>query len=187
MKHINHLWPALVAVPVLLFLFGTPHASRVEIDLDGELGNGPDTMEVAVGDFVDASIWFVGGEDAAMSFNTIICADSALDYHSTVYETPSCMTTYPPEFPLPDCVSLAATDFCFSCYYQPFELATVTYQAITEDFPVALEVDLANSSYFSCEIFESVTPDSTVDAYVRILPTTSTGRSSWGSVKALFR
>ena len=157
----------------------------VELDLDGVLGNGPDTIDVAVGAEVDVDVWLLGG-NPLFSFDLVLCnPGGTVEYQGTEYHAPPAWTVYPPEFSQIDCVRILGVDWSYEPFGQPAHTATITYWTTTEDAFAVIEVDSENSEVIYADL--SLAPiDSTVRAHIRIGPT-ATECPTWGSIKKLFR
>jgi len=175
-----------LAVLGIAFLTSSAFAEQiVELDLDGVLGNGPDTIEVAVGAEVDVEVWLLGGI-ALFSFDLTICNPGpTLIYQGMEYHAPAGWTVYPPEFPQVGCVRIVGVDFATIPFAQPAHAATITYLAVVEGVLAEIEVDTV-SSWVTDFYLQPVPIDSTVIARIRIGPTAA-DRPTWGSVKQMFR
>ncbi len=176
----------IVAAGLLLLLADVVVAEQAaELDLDGILGNGPDTTSVPLGTTVEVDVWLVGG-DPLWGFQIMVCnADGNLQFESVVYNTSPSWTNFPPEFPSPNCVTITAADFTSDPLPQPDMVATMIYTAIVDHSLAELSVDKDSSSV----LYQDIVPrqiEVSVDAFVQI-GAIGTNQSTWGNVKTLFR
>ena len=154
--------------------------------MDGQFGNGPDSLIVSHGDSLIVDVWIEGdgfGPDF-IGFGVFIVDNGTLDLVTgEVY--PSSWT------PLPitedgDTVYTGAFDMSLSgIWVSPFHAASLVYEVAAESGFGSLEVDLINSIWH--DNFAIVTFDGSVGAHLEIQGTSATGESSWGDVKQLFR
>jgi len=174
----------IALVAVLLVASGTAAEQIVELDLDGILGNGPDTVAVLVGDDVPVDIWFIG-DNGLLGWTAVICnPDGALEFQEVVYHTPDYWVQEPPSFPLPGCVELYSSGG-IEWEPQPLHGATITYHAAVDQAIGELVVNIEMSFYLDTYLNYGP-PDGSVPAFIRIGPTAA-DRPTWGSVKRLFR
>ncbi|MFH1276820.1 MAG: hypothetical protein ABIK65_00345 [Candidatus Eisenbacteria bacterium] len=157
----------------------------VELDLDGVIGNGPDIESALVSDLVYVDVWVFGPGPLFAVGLTICNLDGALEYEGAAGNLPPgwIMT---PLLPPGICFDIGAIDISFtSPVALPWLFFTVTYHAAVDDAYGHIIVDLEQSGWMDSGFQSGVFSDF-VGAGVRI-GATSTDRSSWGSVKSLFR
>jgi len=183
-------------IPLLLLSLGVmwnPALAEqiVELDLDGVMGNGPDTVEVEAGDLLSVDVWF-RGEPALLAWWVTIChPDGGLvlcDYEDYI---PDSWTLTPLHAPFPDCDAAGATNFNFDCLvmWQPTRVLTIVYQAGSAGGPTSLVVDELESGWLDPCVSDQLdwaTVDDVIGATV-LVGTTDTESPNWGSVKKLFR
>ncbi len=171
---------AAVAVPSL------GHSEYVaELDVDGQLGNGPDTVSVGVGQEIWTSVW-LHGPQGLFGFEVVVCnPDHSLQYASATYNVPESWTM-PPGWPPYGCGDLWAIDFTFS---QPIALSwkigEVRFVAALDQSLAILNVILEESGWLSTG-YATGHVDDYVGAVVQV-GSTATDESSWGAIKTLFR
>lgn len=159
----------------------------VELDVDGQFGNGPDTLIVSQGDSLIVDVWIEGdgfGQSFG-SFGVYIVDNGALTLTGGEIIPPS----WSPLVPISetgDTVIVAAYDPFLVGLPGPSEhAASLVYEVAAESGIGSLEVDLTRSLYAVDFSFASF--DGSVGAHVEIQGTSAAGESSWGNVKQLFR
>lgn len=174
-------------------VMGTAVATEmVELDLDGVLGNGPDTLAVAAGDFVPVNVWFVG-DGSLLAFDMYICnPEGAMVFLELAYLTPGTWTNEDPEEAPGGCVKFFSLDMGFDGMGQPAGVATATYWAAADN--AIAEVAVGDGTEFLALLpgggIASGAIDGSVSAFVRIGDPgspTGTRETTWSSVKGLFR
>ncbi|MBM3320383.1 MAG: hypothetical protein FJY73_06875 [Candidatus Eisenbacteria bacterium] len=182
----SFLVASLLAAPLVLARTN----AAIELDLDGVLGNGPDTIEAFIGEDVRLDLWWVGDLPSPrimVAASTVCSPGDALVYVATEYHLPAYWESYPPDFPSPGCVSLATyTINWFGCIEWPFCHATITFRAAAEGSIAELASDVAGSVLMTCTSWTYYYAAWPSKAYVRI-GSTETESSSWGSLKRLFK
>jgi hypothetical protein len=162
----------------------------VELDLDGTVENGPDTLLVATGDTVNVDVWVrgSGGEwDYIELVQVTLCnPDGALEYLGWTLggDVAWCLGTHPWSNQDEECVTMRGDgSFHFCGIPAPFLFAEVMFRVAGEEGFGEVTVDLARSGWWFGS--EGYFVDG-IGGVVEIRPT-SAERSSWTSVKALFR
>lgn len=157
----------------------------LELDLDGVLGNGPDTLEVGLGDVVEVDVWLSGGR-TLMGFDLIVCNhDAVLDFQSAEYHTPGTWGDEPALETGEGCVGVATWAYAAEFLDQPVMPVTLAYWAVQDKAVAFLDVE-AESSMVWYEDYSSSYITNGVGAYVRV-GSVATSSSTWGMVKQLFR
>ncbi len=177
------LWLPALAIPLM---FGEANGQvSGELDLDGVVGNGPDTIQVAVGEIISVDVWVLGPTPIISAGITLCNIDGALEFQGAASNLPATWTVSPMWVPGP-CKSLSATDFSFS---NPVSLPrlfhTFTYHAAVDQALASIRLDLNLSGWMNSSL-ESGLFSSSVDGSVQI-GSTGISRIGWGKIKSLFR
>jgi hypothetical protein len=168
---------------------------HVELDLDGLIGEAPDTLDVEVGDSIAVDVWWTSDELAWLLYMQTVICDSAggLEYATTDYGLDQCeggICAWPPQIPAPHCLLLRAqyleagerTEHCTT----PVLLATVMYLAAEDHAIERLSVDEGQSVCLTTS-FQTYYAEGSIGAVIRIGGATSIRGTTWGAVKELFR
>ncbi len=157
----------------------------VELDLDGQMGNGPDTLSASIGDYIRGDIWVLG-PTPILSFGFTLCnLDGSLEHQGSVSNVPATWTVSTTGLP-GHCMDLTATDFTFSDPVSlPWLFHTITYQAAVDQTLASLQIDLNLSGWLNTSL-ESGFFSSSVGGSVQIGSTEVYG-TEWGKIKSLFR
>ncbi|MBM3321533.1 MAG: hypothetical protein FJY73_12745 [Candidatus Eisenbacteria bacterium] len=159
----------------------------VEVDLDGQLGNGPDTVVVGAGDSVTAEVWIEDHDGMIIYLLVRLCNhDRYLSFTSGTYMLWGTWEGQPIVADS-ECVTFEAITFS-----EPgppaYHVGSATYTAAVEGATAELSVDLEGSLYCNgelvCDQFAYA-----VRAYVRVEPgePTASEQPTWGTIKGLFR
>ena len=181
---------ALVAIGFLICAVGSPRAAfpenSIEIDLDGVLGNGPDTLLAAVGDTVEADIWIVPAPPPGrflILFVIPVCEQGG----GLTFESGTVQVDWDTVFvaTAESCASFGGYDLSFDILDTPPFLAASSRYVVTGASSSHLSVDLENSEWDDDD-FDIRQFDSFVGAVVQV-NTTATTSVRWGQLKELFR
>jgi len=191
MKMFRDYVSAAIALLVIILSGGALEAQlyELELDLDGVLGNGPDTAWVSQGECFDVDVWATGeGRGLYLVQATVCNVDEALDWCGWEVGpiAEECMLIDTLTTVSGPCVTVLGNGgFLFCATSPPFLFATMTYMAAGDEVLASMTIDLGNSIW----IDDAYTIGSFVDgisAFVQI-GTTAVVESSWGSIKNLFR
>jgi hypothetical protein len=187
-----------VALALLAMLASSSLVSaqfRVELDVDGFIGEGPDTLDVDVGTLVAVDVWWVCDEPRELLFmETVICdSGGGLEYASYEYQLDQCqpgIATWTPQFPEPNCVLLRSQYlesakqmmWCMT----PVLQATLVYRAADDRGIQRLSVDEGHSMCVDSG-FDTYYAEGSIGAVIRVGEETSITGTRWGTVKQLFR
>ncbi len=155
----------------------------VELDLDGTLGNGPDTAFVSVGALVGVDIW-VSGPASLYHVQVMVC-DASLQLHEFGIQS------FPPplwsaDFIMTLCPVISLTDNTTSVpMILPAKIGTITWEAVSEHPYAELSVEPASSGWFDTS-FQWGSFSTSIGAGV-VVGLTGTESSDWGAIKGLFR
>jgi hypothetical protein len=182
---------AFVAAAAVLLMAGASFAGlSVEVDLDGQLGNGPDFITVAPSDYIQANIWIIGDAPCCWVFGMFLCNyDHSLEFQGFVFNDPGGGWGSPPvQPPTPEgCITLQGQNFDFDipmCW--PWMIGTVTYHAAVEHS--LDELFLGEGSGVLTVSFTTVSFDNNGTVVARIqIGDTGVEETNWGAVKNLFR
>ncbi len=181
--------PLIIFVLSILSLFLAYPLSAdmiVELDLDGQLGNGPDTIAVSPGDSIAVDVWIKGDQFGGFfwSFGCYLIDSGVLDLIDA--EVFPLTWTPLPITETGDTVFVSAWDPWLSGVPGPtLQAASVTYEVAAESGFGILKTDLSRSFYMIYGF--TATFDDYVGAHVTIQGTTGIEESSWGDIKQLFR
>jgi hypothetical protein len=175
----------LLICAVVLVLPGALRADMVvELDLNGFLGDGPDSVAVALGDSLQVDVWIVGDDFPIDHFAICMTDDDLLDVLGAEIVLPWPWVPWH-VYENGDTIVVAAHILNHPCEPGPtLHGARVSYRAAGEG-NAPIEVDLKRSRYQCFDPSYSFT--GYIGAVVEIVPPTSTGSRSWGSIKSLFR
>lgn len=182
---------AIIAVISIGVAFAIPHTQEyfVELDLDGQLGNGPDVGAAAVGDTIAVEVWMVGEGCGLLGSWFTLCNDSgSLNFIeiTTDFEPP--WIEEPPTV-AGTCVSHLAIDFTFSAPIPiPFHHGTILYRVANEQPLSEIEIDSANgaSGYVDFCTGLGGTFEGGTGCTI-VVGATETETEDWGAIKNLFR
>lgn len=159
----------------------------VELDLDGQFGNGPDTLYSSPGDTVEVNIWYV---DAWLqSFCVSLCSPENLTYvtsypgPSAGSQSPICPVTDPPE----NCQRFTGGYFAICCP-DPGHIYSVLYEVVETQGSGGIDVDLESSCYGEPSMFAD--RDQSFAGFIGAVvigEPTATDEATWGTIKTLFR
>ena len=125
---------SMLFLAVLIVTVQPTAADRIaELDLDGVIGNGPDTIDVAPGALFEVEAWISEG-CGLNSIVLVFCDDGYLEFVDAEHNCVPAWTCDPPDTTLfPGCVHMFAADFTFGCvgFFPPRRFATLT-QIISE-------------------------------------------------------
>jgi hypothetical protein len=174
----------LLICAVVLILPGALRADMiVELDLNGSLGDGPDSASVAAGDSVQVDVWIIGDDFVMDIFGIYVVDNGLLDMMGAEIALPGTWVSLILESG--DTVMVGAANQSNEPPSGPsLQVMSVLYRAEGVG-TAALVVDLERSCYGYFEADERFT--GYVGAVVEIVPPTSTGSRSWGSIKTMFR
>jgi len=183
-------WIGLAAVAIFALPAAGEHVA--ELDLDGVIGNGPDTIDIEPGALFEVDAWITEG-CGLNSIGLVFCnEDGYLDFVDAEYNYLSSWTHNPPDtMYVSGCVRMVATDWTAGCvgFFPPRRFATLTYLTADESAVSHLEIDGENSGWFGpcfCDPPYTGYFENTTGAVIRI-GSTETRTDSWGSIKTLFR
>jgi hypothetical protein len=179
------------ALPFLTLLTAVPALAQidlaVELDLDGTIGNGPDTVYIDPGDSVLVDVWVVevgGPWYTWWNFFGIYIVDNGL------LDSLKAEMVLPPNwdgisYEHGDTLYVFAVDLAFlSDPSPPTRVYALAYGAFQGSGAAFLDVDLDRSFWGPFEFYPFV---GYVGAVVVIGEPTRAEQSSWGAVKRLFR
>ncbi len=158
----------------------------VELDLDGQIGNGPDSLYASLGDSLIVDVWIQGDGfgNGFWFFGCVILDNGALD----LVEGDILLSL--PWTPLP--ITETGDTVLVSAFAQVpglpgplLHAATLIYEVAAESGFGNLDVDLTNSFYMIWNFTARF--DNYVGAHITIQGPTGIEESSWGEVKNLFR
>lgn len=157
----------------------------VELDLDGQVGNGPDHMGAGVSDYIDVNVWIMGSGAPLFSSYFMLCnLDGSLEFQGFTSMIPPPWTHTPPQTGTV-CFQMQDTDFTYSAPIAvPFQQGVVTYHCAVNGSLGDITIDTSASGWFTSG-FESGFYQA-INASVQI-GGTATEQTVWGSVKELFR
>lgn len=173
----------MIALTIVTCL--SPHTliaqNSLEIDLDGQLGNGPDTVHASISDTIDAAIWIVPTPGEFLwQFGVLLCeTGDVLAFEEGIIEAVT-------EAEIVDIANgcPVLSGFHSFGWTPPFHAATSRYTA-TSNGTSLLSIDLEISGWDSDDLFPRPF-DSAVGAVIQV-GTTATETTQWGQVKELFR
>ncbi len=175
----------LSAIGLFISIVGLPESSyaqnSIEIDLDGQLGNGPDTVFAAVSDTIAAEIWITPTPGVYLTqFGFFACESGAiLTFEEGIIEVSADTASVEPD---DSCVAFFA--FAPQGLFPPFLAATAKY-SVMAGTTGSLSIDLEDTAWDNGD-FDVRQFDSSVGAVVQVT-TTATETTQWGRVKELFR
>ena len=172
----------------LLLLLPVPSFSEnlIEIDLDGVLGNGPDTLTVSQGTPVTITIWFDGDGDLwLIAFAVAPCGLNS----ENVALAEHLVTQWFVNNPLiaDGCIFFEAATIDLMGISLPSAVAVITYVSNLDPGLYPIEIDPLQSYWYDNYSLSEVTIDSFIPGYLLVTEATSTSEDSWGDVKRLFR
>jgi len=173
---------AFVLLLPLSTAYGIP---SVELDLDGTVGNGPDTVSVNPGDPVSIDVWITGIGEPLVFFNVHVCNPGGeLAFQSGSYSVPAAWYTEP-LVETASCVEMAAWDPDFITVMPiPRLVGDLVYQVSQPGTTADLTFGYA---VFEDQSFMGGTFQATIGATVLIGGPTPVESPSWSSIKQLFR
>ncbi|MBM3321750.1 MAG: hypothetical protein FJY73_13890 [Candidatus Eisenbacteria bacterium] len=179
----------LVILGLLAFLVCGPISAEmlVVLDMDGELGNGPDSVFVEPQDSIAVAVWLVGdllGADF-YGFAVFVVDNGPLAFLGGEILTPAPWVSDLSENG--DTVSIVAMHPTLGGSPEgTFLVAILQYVAAAEETLGELGVDLARSG-FAVDFGPTCFFDDFVGAKIMIGGNTATEQPTWGAIKTLFR
>lgn len=168
--------------------FATAQPYTIELDLDGILGNGPDTLSATVGDYIDVDVWIFGeGEDLIGADFSICNANGSLEFQSFVPVDVASWSNWMGNTG-PGCRKIQAGTFSgVPVLTVPFLHGVVTYRCAVDATisSIAIDLDPLASDWFTSSLARGPF-DSFVGASV-IVGATAIEENDWGAIKTLFR
>jgi len=182
------MWRSLFLIFPLLAWRTAGADMLVELDVDSQVGNGPDTIVVTPEDSVVTDVWIVGddwGPSVFWYFGIYVVDNGALDFLGGEILLPPPWQS-DPIAESGDTVFVWAYDLTLQGDPGPaLKVARLLYRTANEEGIGTLGVDLAESFYML--YFATWRFTSYVGAQVVIEGTTGTDRTTWGAIKTLFR
>jgi len=177
-------------VPLLLamtMMWNPARAEQIaEVDLDGVMGNGPDTVEVSTGDLVQVDLWLANGPDL-IAFDCVVCEPlGILAFQNAQYHTVGGWIDMSPAILGSGCTELGSADYGNSPIQQPWAIVSLFYSVTASEGFGEIAVDTTNTTLWYSGITQG-TVDVAVSSFVRVSPTTSTVQRTWSSIKSFFR
>jgi len=156
---------------------------QFELDLDGVLGDHPDTGFVDFGDTMAVDLW-LSGPNQIISFVATFCHDGdVLEYIDTEYTVDDYWTSLPPV--VDSCVALESTNFTMAAPPpMPVHLATIRYRAAADN--QLTDILIPEAGYYSIG-FQTAMFEYPTECTFLISPPIEAAFPSWGSIKRLFR
>jgi len=175
-----------MAIGLWLFVPCVSGQTYVELDADGILGNGPDSVWATVGDTVRIEVYvqydfeMIGG--LLCYVRVSLCGDCAVLDSIRFWPGWGCSLV-----PADSCILLIGNDmvnFCDTHIFPPVHFTSIYY--VVHGCPCWVQVDESDSYWIDSGGDYGVFSGS-VPIHLCVGSPTGTAESSWGSVKALFR
>ncbi|MFH1279384.1 MAG: hypothetical protein ABIK65_13515 [Candidatus Eisenbacteria bacterium] len=160
----------------------------IELDVDGIPGNGPDTIQVGLGETFEVGAW-IHPDNNGLLAAAIRLEDAEGAFHfqdiqfyppegweSVLYHVDSVTVVFGVEWRPP-----------YSCLYSPWKIAVLTFQSMTDQDCGTLIVQDWGSGCALCDIWDCEWAVPSVEPTVCTGIPTGTEGTTWGRVKKLFR
>jgi len=178
-------WIGVLAIGSWLFVPCVHGETYVELDVDGILGNGPDTVAAGVGDTVRVEVYVHHNVPQGRLCHVWVplCAEQVVPDSIEFWTEPWVNYTAPAD----TCLGLYGSDvpnFCDNQIDSPVHLASAWY--VVGGCPGTVRVDDLDSYWIDSD-FNAGAFSGSIPVWLCAGTPTGTSESSWGSIKVLFR